>query len=547
MPSTRSATANQKPPTEDVEQQDDIISRMVKEKQGLAAFVETSDDEDHDSVQHVESESEDDSADEEEQQLEQAVFGDLLGNKVLEGLSKAKEQLSERKRVREQDELFVVDTDTTHAVPQKEENELAVSKTAAWVDEDDSSRTVALRDVNRLRKLRKLQEENQVSGAEYEKRLRAQHRKLNGDAKWATVEQTQKQDSDEEDDEEQDILRTSGSLTMNASKLKRLPPGRLAISRLNDANQQAVSKSVVQSIDWHKGGQLLATAGFDKTVRVFQIDGKVNAKVESAYFRDMPIFDARFIGLQHDELIIVGRRPFFYWMDLGTGSVGKIPGVLGRTEKSWERMAVSPDGSLIAFPARDGNIIFVSQKTKQYVGKVKMNSDVYCTTFSSDGKTLFSSGSQGDVYCWDMNTRRLKHRFQDQGSIITQSLAVTSDNRRLAIGSNNGVVNLYDVNTALESRSPEPLKAVMSLTTPINRVSFSHDGQLLAMSSREKKDSLRLFNMNSLSVVPNWPTAGTPLGYVSDVAFSPTSSMITTGNDKGRCLLYRIQHYTLAR
>jgi U3 small nucleolar RNA-associated protein 18 len=36
---------------------------------------------------------------------------------------------------------------------------------------------------------------------------------------------------------------------------------------------------------------------------------------------------------------------------------------------------------------------------------------------------------------------------------------------------------------------------------------------------------------------------GTPLHYVSAVAFSPSSGYITIGNDRGKALLYRLKHY----
>jgi U3 small nucleolar RNA-associated protein 18 len=45
---------------------------------------------------------------------------------------------------------------------------------AAWKDDDDSRLEISLSSANRLRKLRKNDEENTISGAEYERRLRKQ-------------------------------------------------------------------------------------------------------------------------------------------------------------------------------------------------------------------------------------------------------------------------------------------------------------------------------------------------------------------------------------
>jgi hypothetical protein len=48
------------------------------------------------------------------------------------------------------------------------------------------------------------------------------------------------------------------------------------MSRLRDANQHAASTAVVQSTRFHPNGQMLMTAGFDKKLRLFAVDGLRN-------------------------------------------------------------------------------------------------------------------------------------------------------------------------------------------------------------------------------------------------------------------------------
>lgn len=45
----------------------------------------------------------------------------------------------------------------------------------AWVDEDDKTLVVSLKSANRLKKLRKAEEEDTVTGVDYEQRLRRQY------------------------------------------------------------------------------------------------------------------------------------------------------------------------------------------------------------------------------------------------------------------------------------------------------------------------------------------------------------------------------------
>lgn len=50
-------------------------------------------------------------------------------------------------------------------------------------------------------------------------------------------------------------------------------------------------------------------------------------------------------------------------------------------------------------------------------------------------------------------------------------------------------------------------------------------------------------HLPSYTVFSNWPTSNTPLHYVSAMDFSPGSGYFACGNDKGKVLLYRVNHY----
>ena len=87
------------------------------------------------------------------------------------------------------------------------------------------------------------------------------------------------------------------------------------------------------------------------------------------------------------------------------------------------------------------------------------------------------------------------------------------------------------------------MKAIMNLTTSIDNLRFNETGEILAVSSRREKDAMRLVHLPSATVFSNWPTSKTPLGYVWSFDFSPKSGYLAVGNDKGKCLMYRLSHY----
>ncbi|CAN0421830.1 unnamed protein product, partial [Laminaria digitata] len=124
--------------------------------------------------------------------------------------------------------------------------------------------------------------------------------------------------------------------------------------RCKDANQHDPAKAVVRAVSFHPAGELLLTGGFDKTLRLFQVDGVRNTKMHSIFFDDLPITNAAFTS--SDQAVITGRRPFFYSYDVATGKVQKVPRIFssGRVEKHMETFAASPDGRWLAFVGSEG-------------------------------------------------------------------------------------------------------------------------------------------------------------------------------------------------
>jgi U3 small nucleolar RNA-associated protein 18 len=202
----------------------------------------------------------------------------------------------------------------------------------------------------------------------------------------------------------------------------------------------------------------------------------------------------------------------------------------------------------MALLGQDGNIPLLSLRSRQKIGSLKMNGAVRSGAFGSDGTTLYSCGSDGVIYVWDIRMQRCIKQFVDEGNLGGSSMAVSPSGQIIASGSKNGIVNLYkggDIAnyTAVGAAVVAPVKSLPHLTTTVDNLSFSGDGQILAMSSRMKKESLRLIHMPSMTAFSNWPTSKSPLQYIHGLAFSPTTGYLAIGNAKGRTLLYRLHHF----
>ncbi|KAF9364607.1 U3 small nucleolar RNA-associated protein 18 [Mortierella sp. NVP85] len=426
----------------------------------------------------------------------------------------------------------------------------------AWIDEDDKNLSVSLKSVNRLKKLRKEDSEDIVNGLDYEQRLRRQFEKVYPVPSWAQPEGSKKRrrrnvgaDSDSEYSDEEEQHEDNSILTrvkgyIEKTKLRILSPESISVTRVKNANQMGYSKSVIQSVEFHPNSQMLLTAGFDRTLRLFQIDGKFNQMMQSIFYKDMPIYKASF-SAKGDAIVASGRRKYFYTYNIEAGKVDKSQGINGRHEKSLEKFSLSPCGKWIAFLGRDGYIILVSSHTRQWVKNLKMNGNVRAVAWSSDSTYLYSVGGDTEIYQWEISSGKCLHQFMDDGGFKPTCIAVSPNDQYWAIGSQSGIVNVYD-RSCLTTRNPKSLRAIGNLTTSIHTMCFNHDSQILAISSKNRKDQLRLVHIPSLKVFPNWPTSGTPLSYVTSLAFSPRSGYLAIGNDKGKVLLYRLNHYSSA-
>eukprot|EP00753_Platysulcus_tardus_P006120 PLAT13993.2.p2 GENE.PLAT13993.2~~PLAT13993.2.p2 ORF type:complete len:536 (-),score=296.99 PLAT13993.2:90-1697(-) len=453
---------------------------------------------------------------------------------------------------------------------------------AAWHDEGDAAVTVHLHSSRERSGMRESKEDEKISGLEYTERLRRKFEAAYGESSWAALPSERAAagaadgsdsdsdgmggDSDDEGDgeeakaaggrggrgggEEEDgtqLLRSSGKL-LDSGRSGALRSRLLRIKRVKDGNAGGRSDAVVRSVSFHPNGQLLMTAGMDKTVSLFQIDGTKNLRVQSMFLPDMPIMRAAFTS-DGSHVVAAGLRPFFYSLDLQASRVSRVSSIVGWRAKlsNLSRFRLSPDDRSMAVCADDGQLLMLSRRSNALQYNFKMNGSARALTFTPDSRYLLSAGSESNVYRWDLRMRRCVSRFRDDGMAGVSTLAVSPDASLLAVGSRAGVVNVYDCEQAFSSRTPKPKKALLNLHTTIDTLQFNCDSQLLLMASHSRRQQVRIAHMPSLTVFSNFPTSKDyQLRYVSSAAWSPGGGYLAMGNDRGHALLYRVGHYTKA-
>ena len=101
-----------------------------------------------------------------------------------------------------------------------------------------------------------------------------------GQPEWAALKSTRRKrkhlkDSDSEsgseseEEEEKELLQRTGNLL--AGTVERLPGGSIDVRRMKDANSAKRAQAVVRAVEFHPSSSVILTAGYHKTLDLFQV------------------------------------------------------------------------------------------------------------------------------------------------------------------------------------------------------------------------------------------------------------------------------------
>lgn len=470
------------------------------------------------------------------------------------------------------------------------EEEGSTNESDAWSDSDDERLQVNINQLKRSKKLRKSYQESQMNGRDYVTRLRSQFEKIYPRPKWVDDVDTSDIDengSDTDGSEVEDVINgdinalrniLQSTYSYKATDSKLLPVKNLDITRLKDANASHKPHSAIQSLSFHPTKPILLTGGYDRTLRIYHIDGKTNHLVSSVYLKGTPIQTCSFYvsPSKMDQTVFTGgRRRYMHSWDLlnnkaNVAKIDKLSRMYGHedTQRSFEKFKLAhfkyknedPHG-LICLQGNNGWINILHARSGVWLQGCKIEGVIsdFCIDYKPLNNNRFDTiliavNTYGEVWEFNLNENgSVVRKWKDDGGVGITTIQVGGGtnsrnfmpgdgiikNRWIAIGSDSGFVNVYD---RLRD-SPKPSYTLDQLTTTISSLEFSPDGQMLCMASRALKDALRLVHVVSGTVFSNWPTSGTPFGKVTSVAFSSHGEMLAVGNEQGKVRLWRLNHY----
>ena len=239
-------------------------------------------------------------------------------------------------------------------------------------------------------------------------------------------------------------------------------------------------KEAIYTVAWSPDGRMLASAGNEKTILVWDAeDGRLAHSLTGHQDSINAVAwspDGRMLASSSDDNTIR------IWDVITETAVLTL-------EKHWGNVltvAWSPDGQRLASGSIDHQVIVWDIKTALRDTKSEPPARVFgehtdnvnCVAWSPDGRTLASASGDTTIRLWDQSGA-LRQVLKGSSTWIS-SISWHRDGRILAAGSGDGTVDIWD------AESGRQIAILQGHTTRVLCVTFSYDGRLLVSKSADE-------------------------------------------------------------
>jgi WD40 repeat protein len=248
------------------------------------------------------------------------------------------------------------------------------------------------------------------------------------------------------------------------------------------------------SIGLSNDGTRLVSGSFGSTVSLWNVS-QADAQRTITVPRGSRFVPDR-VALSPDGKLIAGggRDNAIKIWDAATGR--ELFTLTGHRKSIWD-LAFSPDNKLLASASQDADIKLWSVAAGQELKTLTTHAlGVGAIAFSPDGKKLASGSQDKMIFVWDLNAGETDGAYVGHKEWVN-AVAFSPDGKKLASGSGDGEVRIWDVAARGPEGEPQviqrPLKTLTGHKGGITSLTFNSDGKLLISGSSDA--SMKLWDV----------------------------------------------------
>ena len=284
----------------------------------------------------------------------------------------------------------------------------------------------------------------------------------------------------------------------------------------------------VRSLSLSPDGQLIASAGTDRTVRLWKIDGPLPTSLVAHDLHK--VWTIRFSPDGQHFATTGGDGLLKLWRTRDLSLVRSHP-----THRGVQSIQFSPDGQHIAAAGRNNgknNTVEIwrvdsGEKQHQLVGHNKV---IRTVAFSADGEMIATSGSDRTIRVWSVGSGELAFVMNGQEGVHSdriQSLSISHDGQWLAAASYDHTVSVWNLSEKkLHTR-------LTDFSGRVTAVQFSPDGHLATASADH---AVKLWRISDGSLMKELATSG----WTRDLDFSSDGMQLAATGFDNRIRVWRM-------
>ncbi|MEG5049904.1 MULTISPECIES: nSTAND1 domain-containing NTPase [unclassified Microcoleus] len=297
-----------------------------------------------------------------------------------------------------------------------------------------------------------------------------------------------------------------------------------AVYWVRERDRIKVHNNYVQSVSFSPDGKMLASAGYDNKVKLWNLEGnqKKSIPLQENFQHNKTVFSVTFSPDSQTIASASFDKTVKLWNRDGTPKGSPL-----LHSKEVLAVAFNPKGDKIATGDDNGTVTIWDLKENKKTNFKAHNGLIYSLSFSPDGNLLSTGSSDKTAKLWTLDPKAKNKKLKVvQHSDVVYSVSFSS-NGEIASACLDGTVKLEKTDGSLIRE----LKGESGFTS----VTFSHDGKIIAAGRLDGKVQL-------------WDTSGKEIGTleghtdrVNSVSFNRNGKTIASASNDQTVKLWQIQ------